>query len=56
MTRGDVAELNEQINRLREGGTLTEKEVERLCEKVGTVGRIPGPRPCCVVRAFVRNA
>ena len=37
MPRPDVAQLDEQIERLREGGTLTENEVKVLCDKVSDV-------------------
>jgi serine/threonine-protein phosphatase 2A catalytic subunit len=30
----DIAKLDEHINSLREGNTLTEHEVKALCEKV----------------------
>jgi serine/threonine-protein phosphatase 2A catalytic subunit len=30
----DIATLDEKIERLREGDTLTENEVKALCEKV----------------------
>ena len=30
----DLAQLDEQIERLRAGGTLSENEVRALCEKV----------------------
>ena len=32
--RGDIDHLDEQIERLRNGGTLTENEVKILCDKV----------------------
>ena len=34
MPRPDVDQLDEQIERLRGGGTLTENEVKVLCDKV----------------------
>lgn len=34
MPRPDVDQLDEQIERLRNGGTLTENEVKVLCDKV----------------------
>lgn len=37
MPRPDVAQLDEQIERLRGGGTLTENEVKVLCDKVSDV-------------------
>ena len=37
MPRPDVAQLDEQIERLREGGTFTENEVKVLCDKVSDV-------------------
>jgi len=36
MPRPDVDMLDEQIGRLRSGGTLTENEVKVLCDKVST--------------------
>lgn len=37
--RGDVDNLDEQIERLRNGGTLTENEVKILCDKVSELLR-----------------
>jgi hypothetical protein len=34
--RGDIDNLDEQIDRLRNGGTLTENEVKILCDKVSS--------------------
>ena len=45
MPRPDVAQLDEQIERLREGGTLTENEVKVLCDKVSDVH--------CMVRSML---
>ena len=47
MPRPDVAQLDEQIERLREGGTLTENEVKVLCDKVSDVH--------CMVRSIVMS-
>jgi serine/threonine-protein phosphatase 2A catalytic subunit len=35
----DLAKLDEHIERLRKGDTLTENEVKALCEKVRTTMR-----------------
>ena len=37
MPRPDVDQLDEQINRLRGGGALTENEVKILCDKVSAM-------------------
>ena len=39
--RGDIDHLDEQIDRLRNGGTLTENEVKILCDKVSSVCALP---------------
>jgi hypothetical protein len=39
MPRPDVDQLDEQIERLRGGGTLTENEVKVLCDKVSEADR-----------------
>ena len=39
MPRPDVDQLDEQIERLRGGGTLTENEVKVLCDKVREADR-----------------
>ncbi len=36
--RGDIDSLDEQIERLRNGGTLMENEVKILCDKVSSAG------------------
>lgn len=38
MPRPDVGQLDEQIERLRTGGTLSENEVKVLCDKVSING------------------
>ncbi len=47
-----IAELDEQIARLKDGGTLTEKEVEILCERVSSGGCCLNVRPSIRVSFF----
>jgi len=47
-----IAELDEQIARLKDGGTLTEKEVEILCERVSAGGCCLDVRPSIRVSFF----
>ena len=47
--RGDIDNLDEQIDRLRNGGTLTENEVKILCDKVSASGMIFYMVGVCVV-------
>ena len=46
--RGDIDHLDEQIDRLRNGGTLTENEVKILCDKVSSVCALPGMICLCI--------